>query len=506
MKKVKAFISSLLMIAATLSVTACGSSGDSSKSDSDLAGTTLNTEDQTLAAEDKDALDNLLGQSTSEAASGSTDASAPSESDADDENEVINSSAQADELLTGELENKTIKWLSDWDINPGATGKKTPADLYIFQQRYGGEVEYHQCPFAQLYDKLSESISGGEGLDFFYAGNMDAIPKGAIRNMFASADDYIDFESPLWEDVADLNDQLMWNGHHYTCVIQPTADNCAVLYNRKTIQEAGLDDPAVLFENGEWTWDTFQDMLEKFVDPANNKYGIDGWWFEFGLMNTIGVPPVGIEDGQLVSNIDSPEMERVQNWMYDLYQTNCIAIGVGDYGWTDHPEYIGEGKLLFYPVGLWKIYSEPEQWRATFGDDLFFVPMPKDPNADEYYIPVGVEAYSFINGGQNPEGVAAYLNCKRFTLVNEQARAVADAVFEKDYGWTPEMVEMKQKMQELADANAALDVSKGVSKDCSELLDNSLRNTARGIPWNETYDSIHDTVDNYLEEINESAG
>ncbi|HCR74084.1 MAG TPA: sugar ABC transporter substrate-binding protein, partial [Ruminococcus sp.] len=45
------------------------------------------------------------------------------------------------ELLTGELENKTIKFLSTWDINPDATGKSVPLELALFQQKYGGNIE-----------------------------------------------------------------------------------------------------------------------------------------------------------------------------------------------------------------------------------------------------------------------------------------------------------------------------------------------------------------------------
>ena len=52
-------------------------------------------------------------------------------------------SAKSDERLTGELENKTIKWLSTWDINSDATGKTTPVELAIFQERYGGKIEGH---------------------------------------------------------------------------------------------------------------------------------------------------------------------------------------------------------------------------------------------------------------------------------------------------------------------------------------------------------------------------
>lgn len=416
--------------------------------------------------------------------------------------DTINDIASNDELLTGELENKTIKWMATWDINPDATGKNVPTELAVFQERYGGKIEFHKVAWENRYEKLAEAINSGEGIDFFSACDKDAFPKGAVRSMFVPIDDYINFDSPLWKDVRDINDKVMWNGNHYMAIIQVTGDSCGVIYNKKTIQEAGLDDPAMLFEKNEWTWDSFENMLKSFVDSNQQRYGIDGWWFEFGLMNTTGVPAIGLENGKLVNNLSNESMERVQNWLYDLYTTGCIAIGVGDYGWNEKPAYIGEGKTLFYPCGLYELYMEPNIWKETFGEEAFFVPMPKDPEADEYYVPVGMDSYVFVKGGQNPEGVAKYLDCKRYTLLNKEVREISDKQMVSDYGWTDEMVEMKNNMQELAEANPFIDFSIGVSADCGEILDDNLRNSARGTPWNETYETIYATVDTYIEEIN----
>ena len=168
--------------------------------------------------------------------------------------EEIHQNAAESDLLTGDkLENGEIKWLSDWDINPDGTGKNVPTDLAVFQERYGGTVKYYPCTYNERYDKLTEYISSDEGIDFFYGGNLDAFPRGAIKEMFVPVDDYIDFDSPLWEDVKDVNDKFIWNGKHYMAGVQATGDAVAVVYNRKTVAEAGLEDPAVLYENGEWT-------------------------------------------------------------------------------------------------------------------------------------------------------------------------------------------------------------------------------------------------------------
>lgn len=401
-------------------------------------------------------------------------------------------------LPDGELENKKIRFLCDWDINA-----EPHADLALFQELYGGEIEYVQCTYDDRYEKLARCISSGEGIDFFYAGNRDSFPKCAANKLFAPYDEYIDLDSALWKDIRTTNDALEWNGEHYIAIIQTKGDDVAVLYNKKTISEAGLTDPAVLYKNGDWTWDSFEQMLESFVDTKNNRYGIDGWWFEFGLINTIGIPPVGYENGRLKNNIGSPEMERVQKRMYDLYVKDYIAIGVGDYGWEAKPQYIGEGKLLFYPVGLYELYMEKDEWQKLYGEDACFVPMPKDPEADAYYISTGIEAYALVKGGQNPEGVAKYLECKRFCLVNEKADNIGKSIYKDDYGWTDEMVEMREEMQRLASENPVLDFSMGISADCGTILDDSLRKTARGVPWETTYDSIASVVKKYIDEANE---
>lgn len=453
MKKIKAFLSAMLIISAVMMTTACNSSSSSSTN---------------VKKFDKEKTAQLV--------------------------KLANDSG----LLDGELENKKIKWLCDWDINADPH-----ADLALFQELYDGEVEYIQCTYENRYEKLARYISSGEGIDFFYAGNGDSFPKCVSNKLFSSYDDYIDLDSALWKDVKSANDMLKWNDKHYIAITQIKGDDVAVIYNKKTVQEAGLKDPAVLYKNGEWTWDSFQQMLENFVDTKNNKFGIDGWWFEFGLISTIGVPSVGYENGKLKSNIGSPAMERVQNRLYELYSKDCIAIGVGEYGWEAKPQYIGEGKLLFYPVGLYELYMEKDKWQKLYGEDAGFVPMPRDPEADAHYISTGIEAYALVSGGQNPEGVAKYLNCKRFCMVNEEANKIGKSIFRDDYGWTDEMFEMREEMQRLAAEHPVFDLSTGVSGDCGALLDSSLRQAARGTAWNETYDSIAPVVKGYIDEVNE---
>ncbi len=415
--------------------------------------------------------------------------------------------AVEDERLTGELENNKIIWMANWDINPDETGKNVPIELAIFQERYNGVIEYRKIDWTTRYDSLATAINSDEGVDFFPAGDMDAFPKGAIRGMFVPVDDYIDFDSELWSGVKEANDKFVWNGNHYLIVNAVTGDSNAVIYNRTTIEEAGLTDPAELLEKGEWTWDAFEDMLVSFVDPDEGYYGIDGWWFEAGLSITCGTPYIGLEDGKLVNNLRSENVERVQNWMYELFTKDCVAIGVGDYGWEAKPTNIKEGKTLFYPCGLWALYSTPDQWQAEFGEDVFFVPMPKDPGADAHYIPCGLDAYVMVKGGQNPEGVAKFADCKRVTILNERAAELGLEQMYTDYGWTEEMVEMKAKMDKMALEHPIFDFYTGVTKDVTSILDsneNGIRSASKGTPWSESVAAIYTQIDAMLKEVNDN--
>ena len=284
--------------------------------------------------------------------------------------------AKSDERLTGELENKTIKWMSDWDINSDDTGKTTPIELAVFQERYGGQIEWYQTTYGSRYDNLANAINSDEGVDFFYGGNWDAFPKGAVRGMFVPYDNYIDLDSELWADVKDANDAMMWNGGHYMAIVEVTGDNCAIIYNRKTMDENGLDDPAELFEKGKWDWDAFEDMLSEFVDTSDEHYGIDSWYFESGLSASTGVPYIGLENGKLVNNLRNEAIEDYQNWMYGLWQSDYIALGVGDYGWTSRDYSSARASCCSIPAvcGRWAMKNPSGPRHSAKMYSLFLSP------------------------------------------------------------------------------------------------------------------------------------
>ncbi|MBE6901029.1 MAG: extracellular solute-binding protein, partial [Ruminococcaceae bacterium] len=255
MKTFKKTIAAALAISCIMTTTACGGDSTASSAVSGTSGTPATTTKATMNEED---------------------ASKVAEID----------------IGAEKLENGTVKFLSSWDINP-AEGNPVPVSLEMFQTQYGGSIELIHTTWDDRYTKLATLVQADDSPDMFSAADMDVFPKGAINGMFQPLDDYVDFESELWAPMSAVNEQFAFNGKHYVGAYD-TDSQCVMFYNKNTIAENGLPDPVELLNEGNWTWDTFNDMMMQFCDRDQGKFAVDGWWFEGAFSLTTGYPYIGM--------------------------------------------------------------------------------------------------------------------------------------------------------------------------------------------------------------------
>lgn len=468
-RKTAAFCTALCL---TASMTACGSSGDDSEHGYLLDDTTtttaftveLNTE--TLAPEQEEQVGNLA------------------------------------DSLTGELENKTIKWLSFYDPwHPTGLGNTKPVSVELFEKKYDGVIETYSTTWANQYSDLSTFILGGEGIDFFPAA--EAVPKCVLSGMTQSYDDYVDWTNPLWESVSGLNDMFAVGGKHYLMACQAT-EGYVVYYNRKTIEALGFDDPKELYEKGEWTLEKFKEMLLDYVDPDSEQYGLDGWFNATPLYLASGVPSVSLSDGKLVNNMMDPAFERAMQYQYDLNK-NGLILDKSLFNWQPQIQYIGEGKELFYIGGLYEIEQSPDIWTKNFGsaEDVFFVPVPKDEKADKYYYNAEIDCYNLCKGAGNPEGVARLMECVIASYYDENAQQISNEKHKSDYGWSDEMLEMKAEVKRITTENPVRDIYGGLPTETANVISDAINQPLQGNDWYSVRDSVYDTVEVGVNDAND---
>ncbi len=369
---------------------------------------------------------------------------------------------------------KKIKWLAWWDID------ETSAAVELFKANYGIPEEgnqdygdfadrvfvYTSVPYADRYTKLGNMVASGDSPDIFPF-EICYFPLSAYKGMFQCIDGVVDTNTEEWAETRDDMDQFMWGGKNY-CPIIEISTNALFWYRRSVIEEAGLDDPYTLYQNGEWTWDAFLDMGDKFQQTGENKFLCDGWSVSEMLLSTSGKPLIAIENGKLVSNLNTPEVERAmalaetlctENYRYPRHELN---------GWGVNEPAWGNGDTLFFVDGTWFYEGTAQKYMRRYEwaeDDIFCVPAPRDPSSDTYYQAMKQDAIMWVAGSTNKEGYAAWIECNLAATKDESVAAAQREKQKRDYYWTDELLDWIDQIE--VDMTAIWDFKNGISTEAA---------------------------------------
>ncbi len=329
----------------------------------------------------------------------------------------------------------TITWLGDYDLNP-AEGKERSTALALFEDVYGGKINYVPVYAKDRYTRLSEMVLSGEEVDMFQY-ETETMPYYVKQDLFEPLDAYYEqlgMNEGLWDNMQDTIEMFAYNGGHY--VIPYSIDEpFLITYSRKMMQEENLDDPYELYKSGEWNWDKFVSMMEQFVGNApmgTYRYGINGDFGKEALIST-GHTIVNNENGLLVNNIDDEKIADAEALLQEIAQKGLYRIN-----WIGH--FPSDGTILFFAMGDWAL---KESNALNKDKDLMAVPFPKPEGNDKYYISCDYNARMLVKNSAKGEAVATYLKCERLAAeepgCKEAAKAAAlaegsaDSKFEDSY-------------------------------------------------------------------------
>lgn len=413
--------------------------------------------------------------------------------------------------------NTTIKWLAWYDqFHNYSEDEIINTGFFTFSEKYGGDVEWIECDYFERFNDLANLILSGNPPDFTPAGtNSTAIfPMCCVKGQYQPIDPYIDYDDPLWNGMKETADYFRLGGQHYVIIVDLGVAN-VIPYNRRVIEEWGFDDPAELYFNDEWTWDVMYQMAVDFSDGDEGRYAFDGYAYAGGLVESTGQQMLQMdENGVYYSNIDSPEIERAENLIYDIAK-NDLKYHEGTNMWALRNNAVfgsgvKDGLTLFYTIGIGFFTDTVEEVSALWGDveagELMFAPMPRDPNGDgTYYLASSINAYAIVNDCENPEGVALLAMCDRFKILDPTVVRIDRKQLEEVYKWNQEMLEMWDICREIALANQRIDLTGNLP----DKLNNTLNDLGNGIirnpeptSWAQLKEKNREALDYYIEELN----
>ncbi len=325
-------------------------------------------------------------------------------------------SIQEDSAAEGKVDisGQTIYWLGTYNLNP-QNNQDRSVPLTLFEDQYGGKIEWIECTSDNKFDTLTNRILGGDPVDMFQY-EWDALPNGVYKDQYQPLDDYLNLDEEMWDGMRDAIDMYAYNGKHYV-VPYAVADPLLITYSREMCKENGLDDPYELYQDGDWDWDSFMDMMKTFVangDGSTQRYGIAGW-FGQAMVQSTGKTIVNFDGTQFTNNIADPDIEAAENLM-----TEMRSLQLYDPTWYGNfPE---AGNILFYGMADWHLGTS----NAKNPDaDLMVVPFPKSPDADEYYLCGNYAAYMLVKNSDKGDAVARYIECCRMAETVEEYQQVA---------------------------------------------------------------------------------
>ena len=338
-----------------------------------------------------------------------------------------------------------------------------------------------------------------------------AFPAQVLKDMYQPVDDIVNFDDPLWADTKDAADQFTMNGKHYVAPISFSVGTL-MMYDNGVIEANGLDDPYEEYVDGNWNWDTWNEIMSEFVEGApagTERYGINGW-FQTQVIQQTGKTMVNYDGEKFTSNLDDPDIERAENMLYDLGKKGYVNTT-----WLGNAKMaLKDGTNLFYCMGTWAMTGNNG---PSEGDDWRVVPVPSDPNSDEKFMTSDMTAYMWVKGSTSKEAVKCWYECARTANTDPEYQANGKEKFlNANPNWTEDMYNVFVDSSS-SEYKQIFDYGYGISSTMSDdntssdgncitrklyEFTNKEDDSGKQYSWTELRQSYSATVDSELKTIN----
>ncbi len=379
--------------------------------------------------------------------------------DDDLKNPVDLSNVEIDKTTT--LENPNITYLGFYDFR--LSGDIKPA-VKLFEETYGGTIEYYPTTWAERTDRLATLILSGDSPDLVDKDG-NTFPHLMSLDMYEDLTDYIDLTLPQWKGMEDIVNSFTWDNKHYYYPWVAEASPYWLMYNGSLFEDYGIDNPNELYDAGNWTWDTYKSCMVNFVDNVPDAlcgyYGVNG----FSIFDSTGVPVIGIENGKLVNNMRNQKIERAALFLEELRRDGLAYRGEGMYGTEADP--LLNGLSAFQGIGIW-MYAGYCNDHAD--SDIKIVPFPRDPAADDYYYSVSTFGYLVPRGSKNIEGAAAFINMIRLVQIDEELGAITKQSEMTEKGYTSEQYDYIKSFHDIGNFSFVNDIYEGFDADTNNAI------------------------------------
>ena len=402
---------------------------------------------------------------------------------------------------------KTILYLGENDLNPTKANPEISTEMKLFQQ-HGGAIEWHRCTNEGRFDALAKAITANKDVPDIFNYEWLSFPAQVVNNMFQPIDEIVDFESPMWKSSKTTADQFVLNNKHYVAPLgyDPSA---VITYDKKLVEELGMEDPFELYKKGEWNWTNFKSIMEEYVaggTAEDERYGINGF-FRPHITQQTGKTLVSFDPATSTfsSNLTDPDIDAAQQFLYDLKKENLMLDG-----WIGSASECFQKNCFFYGMGAWAV-------KPGDGDEWGIVPMPQYDKNPQKITTSDMKAFMWVDGSTKKDAVKCWFECYKSARTDPQYEQTnKDKFFENNSNWTEDMYSVFQDITS-DDYFMIFDYAYGVSFklgdrmqfDGNQCLTDALYNSSSSededglqMTWTQVRETYSSTVDSEITTLN----
>ncbi|AZN42180.1 ABC transporter substrate-binding protein [Paenibacillus albus] len=443
----KLVISAAALIVA-FSLTGCGSKDNDSSSNSNSNTKTNDTQ----AANSNAAAANNAANSTNAAADSATD-----------------------------LKGETVKIGLWWDgADPRLKEEKDrqPADdeqialIEAAEKKYNCKIEFVKFGDYGKYVEnfTTTSLAGDPFADVVVLELFWSFPSLVNKNFILPIDDMLNLSDSKY--ISWMKAGGNYRGKQYGFIDSPPSPY-GIFYNKKLVQQLGIEDPYELQKNGTWTWDKFRELAKAATKDTDGDGKTDVFGF-IGDTKTSTEQFVYGNNGSFAANdngsmkfgMDSAESLQGLQLVADMYNVDKSIVQPAPKDGNDKA-FIA-GKSVMYGGFSWELDGLKTNMKDT---ELGYVFFPKAPNATDYksYTPYG-NMYMVSKYSKHPE-----VAMKIMDEISLQGKNKELAIEGWKNSFTPEALDTRTQMYDKIDYSGSFiaipDAEKlvdGVLKDITE--------------------------------------
>ena len=361
-----------------------------------------------------------------------------------------------------------------------------------FKEAYGATLKMTNCDWASMQTVLNSRVMANNPPDVTVVRNADYYTY-QLSGILQDISGKIDYSTPLWKDVKDINDSMKVSDKQYYAAINRWV-GWYIWYNKSIMLDNGImDTPDKLYDQGKWTVSAMRSLAKELTVRDGEKITQYGLGSDYGtLANCLevarGATQVKRSGNTFSSNINDPALADAFNMLYDLYAADKCMTPI-----DQHNNMFAKGRCAMLVEGSWLPQQRSIKALKDKGS-IGMVPFPKWEGQAEHQSGE-VTCTGIPRGVKNTDKGMAFINFQRYIAIDTAQLKKSRETQKTKYSMTDKELDY----QEAAADKAVVGSWLGIPNSPSYLM---AMMVAYGNSWSLTVEKYGPDLKKSIDELN----